>query len=106
MEAPVPLIATQTLRRGSITKPSHKAVPGYIVFRPLPLLRPHWEVVAHAVVEIEDSTLVDITPSGASRMYPFIRHVGAVEDFQLFADAVRVLVPERWDAATFDRIDR
>ncbi|WP_213737083.1 hypothetical protein [Bradyrhizobium sp. dw_411] len=74
-------------------KPDHKHVPGYVIFRPLPPLTYYWEVAAHAVVEIEDGSLVDITPSGASQMYPFIRHEGSIEDFQAFADAVSVRVP-------------
>jgi hypothetical protein len=37
--------------------------------------------VPHAVVEVEDGTLVDITPHGASDDYPFIRHVGTEEEF-------------------------
>lgn len=41
---------------------------------------------AHSVVE-ENGTLVDITPSAASRRYPFIRHPGSEDDFQeLVAD--------------------
>lgn len=36
----------------------------------------------HSVVEDEDGRLVDITPSGASRRYPFLRHTGSDEEFE------------------------
>jgi len=35
----------------------------------------------HALVEVEDGTLVDITPHGATQDYPFLRHIGTYEEF-------------------------
>jgi hypothetical protein len=52
-----------------------------------------WQVQAHSVVELEDGTLIDITPSGASQLYPFVRHVGSEEEFAEMACAMRVNVP-------------
>ena len=40
--------------------------------------------MAHSAVETEDGTLCDITPQEASTDYPFIRHLGTDEEFELF----------------------
>jgi hypothetical protein len=41
-------------------------------------------LMAHSAVETEDGTLCDITPHEASTDYPFIRHLGTDEEFELF----------------------
>ena len=40
--------------------------------------------MAHSAVETKDGTLWDITPHEASVNYPFIRHLGTNEEFELF----------------------
>lgn len=72
--------------------PRHKHVRGYVIFDMRPILGV-WQVQAHSVVELEDGTLIDITPSGVSQLYPFVRHIGSEEDFAAMACAMRVDVP-------------
>lgn len=73
-------------------RPIYKAVLGFVVVPPMPPFRPYWDVIAHAVVEDEGGMLMDITPSGAEYVYPFVRHLGTLEEFQQFADAVSVKI--------------
>jgi len=64
-------------------KPQHKHVHGFIYMD----LRPRAQCIrlmAHSAVETEDGTLCDITPHEASVNYPFIRHLGTDEEFELF----------------------
>jgi len=64
-------------------KPQHKHVYGFIYMD----LRPNAQYIrlmAHSAVETEDGTLCDITPHEASAEYPFIRHLGTDEEFELF----------------------
>lgn len=42
-------------------------------------------VIAHSVVADTDGTLCDITPTEAEFRYPFVRHVGTLEEFELIA---------------------
>jgi hypothetical protein len=63
--------------------PQHKHVHGFIYMD----LRPNAyciRLMAHSAVETEDGTLCDITPHEASADYPFIRHLGTDEEFELF----------------------
>ena len=63
--------------------PHHKHVHGFIYMD----LRPNTHCIrlmAHSAVETEDGTLCDITPHEASTDYPFIRHLGTDEEFELF----------------------
>jgi hypothetical protein len=62
--------------------PRHKRVRGFVLHGPQLGI---WLVIAHSLVEIEDGSLVDITPHGVSQMYPFVRHVGTDEEFDEFA---------------------
>jgi hypothetical protein len=71
--------------------PQHKHIRGYGIFD-LRLLYGVWQVHAHSVVELEDGRLIDITPSGVSQLYPFVRHLGTDEEFEAMADAMRVNV--------------
>jgi hypothetical protein len=64
-------------------KPEHKRVDGFVCF-----VYRKWRLnfvrfVPHCLVEVEDGTLVDITPPEAelSAQYPFIRHNGTREEF-------------------------
>jgi hypothetical protein len=66
--------------------PQHKHVHGFIYMD----LRPNAQYIrlmAHSAVETEDGTLCDITPHQASIDYPFIRHLGTDEEFELFGRA-------------------
>ena len=62
-------------------KPAHKPVLGYSYFNCLPWGLNFVRFVPHALVEVEDGGLVDITPHGASDEYPFIRHTGTRDEF-------------------------
>jgi hypothetical protein len=75
------------------SSPKYSSVFGFVIVPPMPIWRPYWDVIAHAVIEAEDGALMDITPSRAEYVYPFVRHVGTVEEFQMFSDAVSVKVP-------------
>jgi hypothetical protein len=65
--------------------PNSKPVRGWLFFdfRMLRILggQPFVRFTAHSVVQDEDGTLRDITPSRASQRYPFIRHEGSDEEF-------------------------
>jgi hypothetical protein len=69
--------------------PAHKRVKGFVVLGPLFGV---YKVMAHSLIEVEDGTLVDITPHGASQHYPFVRHIGSDEDFEEFADEIEVSI--------------
>jgi hypothetical protein len=71
--------------------PQHKHVRGYVIFDLRSILG-IWQVQAHSVVELEDGRLIDITPSGVSRPYPFVRHIGTDEEFAEMVRAMRVNV--------------
>ena len=64
-------------------RPQHKHVRGF-VYMDLRPGAPCIRLMAHSAVETEDGTLWDITPHGASINYPFIRHLGTDEEFELF----------------------
>jgi hypothetical protein len=64
-------------------RPQHKHVRGFVYMD----LRPNAQCIrlmAHSAVETEDGTLWDITPHDVPANYPFIRHVGTDEEFELF----------------------
>jgi hypothetical protein len=63
--------------------PAHKRVKGFVLFGPSFQV---WRVLAHSLVEMEDGTLVDITPHGVSQPYPFVRHIGSDDAFEEFAN--------------------
>jgi hypothetical protein len=73
---------------------STNQVRGYVIFD-LRFVLGVWQVQAHSVVELEDGTLIDITPSGVSRPYPFVRHTGTEEEFAEMVRAMRIDVPAR-----------
>lgn len=69
--------------------PQHKHLRGYVIVD-LRAALGVWRVQAHSVVELEDGSLIDITPSGVSQLYPFVRHVGTDEEFAGMACAMCV----------------
>lgn len=66
--------------------PQHKQVYGFIYLDLRPNA-PYIRLMAHSVVETEDGTLCDITPQQTPIDYPFIRHLGTQEEFELFGRA-------------------
>ena len=70
--------------------PEHRRVFGYLICDYLDLgfrvVRPH------SLVEIEDGTLVDITPRPIPWQYPFVRHVGSEDEFAEMAQAIEMAV--------------
>lgn len=71
--------------------PEHKHVFGFLVAQ-----RPAFDdslVIAHSAVETPEGLLVDITPSESEFAYPFVRHVGTREEFDLIANEHMVEVP-------------
>jgi hypothetical protein len=71
--------------------PQHKHVRGYIIFDFR--MFGFWKVQAHSVVELEDGTLIDITPNDASQLYPFVLHEGTDEEFAAMAAVIQIDVP-------------
>ena len=53
----------------------------------------YWILFAHSVVERDDGSLLDITPTIRLDDHPFIRHVGPIEEFEIMMNAQRVEVP-------------
>src|SRR5215216_2909595 len=68
-------------------RPDHKHVFGYLIFDHR-LLLGCWTVTAHSLVENEHGELVDITPTEASKDYPFVRHFGSEDQFAAMATAI------------------
>jgi hypothetical protein len=65
--------------------PDYRAIRGWVAFDQTMLRPPKFHFAAHSVLQFPDGTLFDITPSGVSIPYPFIRHPGTNEEF----DALR-----------------
>lgn len=61
--------------------PQHKCVYGFVYFDYLKWGLRFVRFMAHCVIEVEDGTLVDITPHNTSAGYPFIRYSGTDEEF-------------------------
>ena len=66
-----------------------KAVRGWLLFDMRPILA-FVRFTAHSVIEDQDGTLADITPSRASRQYPFVRHPDDIADFEESVEIYRV----------------
>ena len=73
--------------RWVLEQPNHKSVRGWLVFDwtvvhqffpEIPLYR----FTVHSVVEAPDGRLFELTPSGASQRYPFLRHHGLEGEFE------------------------
>jgi hypothetical protein len=62
--------------RWVLEHPDHKPVRGWLVFNLL------GRFTAHSVAEAPDGSLFDLTPSRASRRYPFLRHQGPEGEFE------------------------
>jgi hypothetical protein len=71
--------------------PQHKHVYGFVYFD-ISLLG-YVEFAAHSAVELENGTLVDITPHNASQDYPFLRHTGTFDEFAAVAERIKLQVP-------------
>ena len=68
---------------------AHKRVRGFLLQGPL---LGHWRVLAHSLVRFADGSLVEITPQEGNQLHPFVRHIGADDEFQAFADRVKLIV--------------
>ena len=62
-------------------RPEHKRVDGFMMFNYLGWGLGFVRFTPHCVIEVEDHSLVDITPHRASTDYPFIRHTGTMDKF-------------------------
>ena len=79
--------------------PNHQAVHGWMIFdfnAETHGLTRKCRFSPHSVVEDERHQLFDITPSGMSRPYPFIRHEGAAEDFVTIVAGNRLPFFDYW----------
>jgi hypothetical protein len=72
--------------------PEHRRVNGFVFFDHR-LLLGYLEFAAHCVFENEAGELVDITPHGAERDHPFIRHNGTDAEFHEAVLQVSVILP-------------
>jgi hypothetical protein len=62
--------------------PAHKRAKGFVLIGPEFGV---WRVLAHSLVELEDGTLIDITPQSVSEYrFPFVRHIGTDKEFEEF----------------------
>jgi hypothetical protein len=69
--------------------PAHKRVKGFLLQGPL---FGFWKVLAHSIVQIEGGSLIDITPQEGNQLHPFVRHLGADDEFEEFADRGNLIV--------------
>ena len=69
--------------------PAHKRVKGFLLQGPL---FGFWRVLAHSLVQIEDGSLIDITPQEGNQLHPFVRHLGTDDKFEEFADRGKLIV--------------
>jgi hypothetical protein len=80
---PTPHLCHHNAREWVAVHPEHKHVYGFLVAN-------HREtdtsmVIAHSVVEDTEGRLCDITPNDAENRYPFVRHIGSDDEFELIA---------------------
>lgn len=71
--------------RYALDNPGFKTVRGWLVFDYNKTTEGWWPIcrfTAHSVLEADDGTLIDITPSQASQRYPFLRHDGPEGQFE------------------------
>lgn len=64
--------------------PKYQHVRGFLVANRQPITDGTL-VIAHSAVADVDGTLCDITPSELDVRYPFVRHFGTLEEFDLIA---------------------
>ena len=69
--------------------PAHKRVTGFLLQGPL---LGCWRVLAHSLVQVEDGSLIEITPQEGDQQHPFVRHTGTEEEFEEFADHGKLIV--------------
>lgn len=80
---PTPNRCHDNVREWVVRYPKYQHVPGFLVSNQREF--DTTLVVAHSVVADTDATLCDITPNDADFRYPFVRHVGTNEAFELIA---------------------
>jgi hypothetical protein len=69
--------------------PRHRRVRGFLLQGPL---LNFWRVMAHSLIEVEDGSLIEITPQPDNQLHPFVRHIGTEGEFEEFADRTRLIV--------------
>jgi hypothetical protein len=67
--------------------PADKWVKGFLLDGPF---YGCWRVLAHSLIQLEDGSLIDITPRGGNQ--PFVRHVGTDDEFFEYALRVKLIV--------------
>jgi hypothetical protein len=80
---PTPHRCHDNVREWVALYPKYQQVRGFLVAN-----QPHNDttiVISHSVVADTDGTLCDITPNDAEFRYPFVRHTGTNEEFELIA---------------------
>jgi hypothetical protein len=81
---PAPHFCHANVELWVMRSPEYTIVRGWVVFDQssnpfVPDARFHF--VAHSVIATPEGRLLDITPSGVTQPYPFIRHPGTMEEF-------------------------
>jgi hypothetical protein len=69
--------------------PAHKRVRGLLLQGPF---FNFWRVLAHSLVQVEDGSLVEITPQEGNQLHPFVRHLGTEDEFEEFANRGKLIV--------------
>jgi hypothetical protein len=82
---PTPHLCHHNVREWVALYPKYKHVYGFFVANRQPI-SDGTLVIAHSAVEDTDGALCDITPSELDVCYPFVRHLGTLEEFDLIAE--------------------
>ncbi len=80
---PTPHLCHDNVKEWVELHPQHEHVRGFLVSNDRETDTSL--VVAHSVVGDTDGTLRDITPNEAYHRYPFVRHIGTLQEFELIA---------------------
>jgi len=81
---PAPKFCHANVETWVMRSPEYAIVRGWVVFdqsNQSIVPRPRFHFAAHSVIGTPDGKLLDITPSGISQPYPFIRHPGTTVEF-------------------------
>src|SRR5271163_4324616 len=81
---PTPHRCHDNVREWVALNPKFRHIRGFLVANRLPI-SDGTLVIAHSAVADTDGTLCDITPSELEVRYPFVRHLGTTEEFELIA---------------------
>jgi hypothetical protein len=68
---------------------AHKRIRGFLLQGPIVGF---WKVLAHSLVQVEDGSLIEITPREGNQPHPFVRHLGTDDEFDAFADRAKLIV--------------